>query len=174
MRRVGNKELPELSLLKQKRRSSRLLEKEDSFKDEIAGEDNEKISGSTEEMFLLITSENEVGFKWKEIQDEYHKLNPNLHIVYMRFQKKEGHIGIFHDTKKNLNFIKKFNLKEVDFTVKKCEGDDLINFWKDHGSHYENCVKRVKRQEKKKAKDELNEKRAKNFLKNEVQLGNLK
>lgn len=92
----------------------------------------------------------------------------------MRFNKTEGHIGVFHNPKTKLEFLAKFTHDGITYELKKCEGDNLINFWKDHGSHYENCVKRVKRAVKKKIMDKLREDRTKNFLSVEVQLGNQK
>jgi hypothetical protein len=170
VRRLENKELPELSLLNQKRKlessSNTTSHKENSTKD--------RNMGALEDVFLVINSDKEVEFKWKAIQDEYQKLNPELNIVYMRFNKTEGNIGIFHNTKNTLEFKKGLTFDGVVFTVKKCEGDDLITFWKDHGGHYENCVKRVKREQMKKTREKLRDDKTKNFLKNEVTVGTLK
>jgi len=92
----------------------------------------------------------------------------------MRFAKNEGHIGVLHNPKNKLEFTNKLSLDGFEFDLKKCEGDDLISFWKDHGSHYENCVKRVKRDQKKKVMEQKREDRTRNFLKTEIQLGNTK
>jgi hypothetical protein len=57
-------------------------------------------------------------------------------VVYLRFSKNSGHIGLNGCDK----WTESFQLNGCNFTVKKCEGDNLIDFWKDHGSHFEMCV----------------------------------
>ena len=171
IRRIGNKELPELKLLNQKRNIEKPLEKEKSF----GNNKDDKNSFTFEDVFLKITSDQEVKSRWKAIQMEYQRLNPLLNIVYMRFNKNEGHIGIIQNSGKVVEIFKnKFEFEGVNYELKKCEGDDLINFWKEHGGHYENCVKRTKRELMKKMKEKIREDRTKNILKKEVSLGKLK
>ena len=55
-------------------------------------------------------------------------------------------------------------IEGVKLNFKKCEGDNLINFWKDHGSHFEFCIGKNKQQKNKKQFD-------KNRLRNSVTLG---
>jgi len=57
----------------------------------------------------------------------------------------------------------------ITFTVKKCEGDELINFWKDHGSHFEMCIGRNKKFQERKLKK--GGKSNNNIIKNPVTLG---
>jgi hypothetical protein len=120
-------------------------------------------------VILEINSDKEVEFKWKPIQDEFKSLNPSLEIIYLRFNKDQGHIGIYRHSNKDVKFVDNFELNGVKFTITKCEGDNLIQFWKDHGTHFEYCVGRNKR-----VKDNKNKKgsRDKNTLKTPVKLGN--
>lgn len=66
-------------------------------------------------------------------------------MVYLRFNKTDGHIGIYRHSNNEVKFVENFDLNGIKFTIKKCEGDNLIEFWKDHGSHFEFCVGRNKR-----------------------------
>jgi hypothetical protein len=62
-------------------------------------------------------------------------------------------------------------LEDTEFNIEICENDDLINFWKEHGEHYKNCIK-VKKGSKngKKTKKVVN----KNYLDPPIELGNEK
>lgn len=144
IRRIDNKPLPELKLLNKKRKAenSQDLDKEDN--------NEEDIMDGTDSLFLVMKSEKDIDINWKIIQDEFKKINPNLFIVYMRFKEKLGHIGIFHNSKKELKFEDKLSVENNDFTIARCEGEELIQFYKEHGNHYEMCVKRIKREQKKK------------------------
>lgn len=123
-------------------------------------------------VILEIQSDKEIEFKWKEISDEFRSLNPSIDIVYLRFNKTDGHIGVYrHSSNTDVKFVESFELNGVKFTVKKCEGDNLIQFWKDHGSHFEFCVGRNKRVKENKNKRGGNV-REKNDLKKAVTLGN--
>ena len=92
-------------------------------------------------IILEIHSDKEIDFKWKDINEEFKRINPKLNIIYLRFNKDSGHIGINGNGK----WTEEFDLQNYHFTVKKCEGDNLIDFWKDHGSHFEMCVGKNKK-----------------------------
>lgn len=162
VRRVGNKSLPELKFLNKKTKRA-----EEDEEDKEADKEAEQ---SFDPVILLVTSDKEPEFKWKAIQDKFKELNPDLNVVYLRFNKDQGHIGIYKSPKTELDFVKTFEIDGVNFKVEKCEGDALIDFWKDHGSHFEMCVGRNKKQDKKGKKDK--KKVTDNtFLKNSVTLG---
>ena len=60
-----------------------------------------------------------------------------------------------------IKFKDKFVFDNVEFNVKKCEGEDLINFYKDHGEHYKMCVEKNKKGKKKDKKNKNKNKKAK-------------
>ena len=143
VRRAGNKPLPELKMLNKKVKRN---EEEDEEKEDEEGDREEE--QSFDPVILEIKSDKEPDFKWKDIQDKFKELNPNLRVVYLRFKEGQGHIGVFN-SHPELTFSENFEIDGVHFTVNKCEGDNLIDFWKDHGSHFEMCIGRNKRFEKK-------------------------
>jgi hypothetical protein len=120
-------------------------------------------------IILEIRSDKEIEFRWKEIQDEYKRLNTELNVVYLRFNKDNGHIGLFKNRDEELTFIKEFILNNTNFTVKKCEGDNLIDFWKIHGGHFELCIGKGKGDDRKKGRGKKG-KRDPNYLKSPVTL----
>jgi hypothetical protein len=162
VRRKGNKSLPELKLLKkkQKRRDSE-DEKDNEPEEEKA--DN----ASFDPIILEIKSNKDTEIRWKNIQDEFALLNSHLTVSYMRFKTHSGHIGVFNKSVQEFKFNDKFTIEGVEFTVTRAEGDNLIHFWRDHGSHFEMCIGRTKKMGKgDKGRKDIN------FLKNSVTLGN--
>ena len=158
VRRADSKPLPELKFLSKKTKRKE--------------EDGEKEEENFDPVILEISGDKEPDFKWKSIQDKYRELNPNLKIAYLRFNNLKGHIGAFN-TQPELHFVENFEIEGVKFSVKRCEGDELINFWKEHGSHFEMCIGRNKRSDRKGGRnDRGKEKRDINYLKNAVTLGN--
>jgi hypothetical protein len=121
---------------------------------------------------LEISSDKEVEFKWKDIQDEFKLLNPKLNIVYLRFNKDNGHIGLFKNPDEELTYTKEFSLNGINFTVGKCEGDNLIDFWKIHGGHFEMCIGRSKGDDRRRGdkRGKKGNKRDPNYLKAPVVL----
>jgi len=168
VRRRNNAELPELLLLAKKRKNEKPkkdIKKEENKKDEEKGDKSDKI-------ILKITCKKKTDLLWKKIFDEYKKLNPDLNIEYGRFKETEGHIGILlkKDQKiEDVKYVDKFKVDSTEFKIEKCEGDDLINFWKDHGSHYEYCVSL--REKHNKAKEINKAKKNKKYLNKPVVLG---
>ena len=166
VRRINNKELPELILLNKKRKKE---EKEDE-NEEKEEEENESIDPT----ILKITSNEETKIKWKDILSEFKKENPNLNVPYGRFKSKEGHFAILIKPDEELKFKDSLKINEEVFKVEKCEGEDLIEFWKNHGDHYEQCVKSNDKKSKKKNKKDKKGKKGKSnktFLENTVNLG---
>ena len=173
VRRKDNKPLPELVLLTQKRAKPEKEEKE---------EEKER-----EPVILMFDSEDECQSNWRDIINAFKKENPDLDVIYSRFKETLGHIVISPHTDDEIKFKEKFSYDDTEFKVKKCEGDDLINFYKDHGKHYEDCVAMHKRRNKKGKKESKNKSKnkkekkeekkdpsEKNMLKGEVILGDEK
>ena len=176
VRRKDNKPLPELVLLSKKRKND--------------DEDDEK--EQKEPIILMFTCEESNKSNWKDICQAFKNENSDLNIIYSRFKDNLGHIAIIPDDE-DIKFKDKFTYDEVEFTVKKCENEDLINFFKEHGDHYKMCVQMHERRNKKgkkggkggkggKGKDNKNKKKKNDnmqnkedtILKKEVTLGDLK
>lgn len=168
VRRKDNKELPELKLLNKKRNFDYEITKEGESgikyiePEKPKSRDDKKI----DPLVLSVESTELLENRWKSIQDEFRSLNPHLEVVYARFKQKEGHFIILKRGVTDPRFTDAFDFEGISFTVKKCEGEDLINFWKDHGSHYEMCVNKNKRLQNKEEK-----KKSSTLLKEPLQLG---
>lgn len=156
LRRAGNKPLPQLKLLNTKRKASEEKEQKDESEDE----------SEMDNVILKICSLGKTDVKWKAISDEFKIKNPGLKVNYIRFKDGVGHIGIRSKRNQTLNFTDRITVEDQDLTIEKCEGDDLIDFWKEHGKHFEMCVtennrkkgnKKKKDQKKNKIVDRLNE-----------------
>ena len=177
VRRKDNKPLPELILLSKKRKN----------------EDEEDEKEQREPIILMFTCEEENKSNWKDICQAFKNENSDLNIIYSRFKDNLGHIAVRPEGDDDVKFKDKFTYDNVEFTVKKCEDEDLINFFKEHGDHYKMCVEMHERRNKKgkkgakggkggKGKDNKNKKKKNDnvqnkedtILKNEVTLGDLK
>ena len=174
VRRKNNLKLPELLLLQKKRKKEDKKEDkmEDKKEDKKEKDEKEKKEDIKKDKIILkITCKDKSSSSWKQIFEEFKNSNPELEVDYGRFKETEGHIGILLKENQNLENIKykdKFKVEEIEFTVEKCEGEDLIKFWKEHGSHYEYCIRQKEKYNKsKKAKDEKHKK----YLINPITLG---
>jgi hypothetical protein len=151
-RRKNNSPIPTLKLLNKKRKA-------EENKDDIP-------EGVDPFIIEISTSASEIPFKWQKIQEEFKSANSNVNVVYIRFKENSGHIGVYKKSaEEEIKFTEDLEIEGINFTFKKCEGDNLINFWKEHGSHFEFCLGKNKQQKPKKQFD-------KNRLKTPVTLGN--
>ena len=153
VRRKNNLKLPELTLLNQKRKKENKIEdKNENETKKKKKEEEPKIFDKRNKTILQITSEEDTSaILWKDIFAEFKKLNPDLNVDYGRFKDNKGHIGIILKEGQNLNNInlsKKFEIEGKKFKVKICVGEDLDNFWKEHGSHYEYCINQREKHKK--------------------------
>ena len=149
VRRKDNKPLPELVLIAQKRAKPE--------KDEEKEEEKER-----EPVILMFESKEETESNWRDICNAFKKENPDLDVIYSRFKDKLGHIVVSPHSDDEIKFKENFSYDDVEFKVKKCEGEDMINFYKDHGKHYEDCVAMHKRRNKKGKKESKNKSKNKN------------
>ena len=147
IRRTNNKPLPELKLLQTKRNKEEKVKKEaDSDKEFDDEQDN---------VILKVVSVNgDTDIKWQKIHDTFKLENKNLNVIYMRFSKNEGQIGVTKHSNSEIEFKEDLKVDNIDFKVSKCNGEDLINFWKDHGSHFEHCIGKSKRDKNKKGRNQ--------------------
>ena len=142
VRRKDNKALPELVLLSKKRK------KEEEEKEE------------KEPVVLIFTCTEPNNSKWKDVCKVFEEENKELNIIYKRFKDTTGHFVISPNEgdEEEIKFKDTFTCDDIEYKVRKCEGEDLINFFKDHGEHYQMCVKKKKN---KKNKGKKNNKKAK-------------
>ena len=129
-----------------------------------------------EPIVLIFKSEKECNSNWKEVCGAFKKENPDLNIIYSRFKTNLGHIVVIPESDEDIKFKDEFTYEDTEFTVEICEGEDLINFYKEHGQHYEDCVamknkrnKKGKKESKNKNKNKKKEKKEKeeNKVRNE-------
>ena len=131
IRRVNNKPLPSLDLLKKKRKK-------------------ETEPKSVDPIILTVKAEKDSESTWKEIQDKYKKINPTLTVLYTRFQKDLGYFAVVptNSNKGNeedeIDFVKEFDLNDIKFQVSITKGDELEQFYKEYGTHLEMCVNKDK------------------------------
>ena len=137
-RRIGNKEMPELKMLAKK------TNREEGGDEKGNNEEREK-EKSFDPIILSVKADKTVDFNWKKIQDEFKSLNPGVNIVYLRFSGDSGHIGIYKYSNQEIKYTEKLEIEGVNFTIEKCAGEELINFWKDHGGHFEMCISKNKK-----------------------------
>ncbi len=138
VRRKDNKPLPELKLLAKKRKKEEKKEEE------------------KEPIVLMFTCKESNESNWKDICKAFEKENDELKVVYGRFKDTIGHFVINPEKDEEIKFKDKFVFDNVEYNIKKCEGEDLINFYKDHGEHYKMCVKDKNKKGKKKDKKNKN------------------
>ena len=177
VRRKDNLKLPELTLLNQKRKKeekNKEEKKEEEKKDSPKKPKKEeaiKEFTKDDKTILKITSGEISSVYWKTIFAEFKKLNPNLNVDYGRFKDNQGHIGIILKEGQNLdniNLTKNFEIEGKKFNVEKCEGESLDNFWKEHGSHYEYCIRQREKHNKTKEWKNLKKKK---YLDEKITLG---
>jgi hypothetical protein len=161
LRRAGNKPLPQLKLLNTKRKASADKEENDVSDDET----------EMDNVILKICSLGKTEIKWKAISDEFKTKNPGLNVIYMRFKDGVGHIGLRSKRNQSLSFTDKINVDDQDLTIEKCDGDDLIDFWKEHGKHFDMCVSENNRKKGNKKKNDPKKKKVIDRLNEPVDLG---
>jgi hypothetical protein len=161
LRRVGNKKLPELKLLQNKRKAS------DADKDEKEEADDDN---NMDNVILKVSVAGNTEVKWKTILEEFKNNNKGLNVIYIRFKESAGHIGVQAKRNQSITFTDKLKIDKDEFTIERCEGDDLINFWKEHGKHFQMCTEENNRKKGiKKRKDK--KKQPSDRLKEPITLG---
>ena len=158
VRRKGNKQLPELNNknMEMDESSNILRKEEDENINRDMEQEQEQGLGMTQEevviddkiekipLILRIKFNEKSPVSWRSI-DEFKKLNPGLNIEYSRLKDIDGYIVINLQKEQkydDVKFISKFSIENLDFSVERCEGDELGKFWKDVGPHYEYYMKR--------------------------------
>lgn len=96
---------------------------------------------------------------WKELRDAYRAKFSEQELWYVRLHDTDGHIGIpsnapaeVVDTLLNEGL----DVAGIMAHFVKIEGDELLQFWKDHGSHYDMCNQQGRnRKDKRPTKSQL-------------------
>ena len=132
-----DKNIPKLQTLLNKKR------------DKIVDEDTSDKKDKEEIVIYTIKSNKCTEIKWKLILDAIMLHNPGLQIPYLRFSMDNGNLGIYSSQTSKLIKTNDINVEDIIISINKAEGDDLLNFWKCHGSHLEFCLKRCNRELKK-------------------------
>ena len=146
VRRKDNKPLPELILLTKKRKK----------------DDEEDEKEPKEPVILMFTCKEPNQSNWKDVCQAFKTENPELNVIYSRFKNDLGHIAAIPNDDGDLKFKDTFKYDDVEYTVKKCEDEDLINFYKEHGDHYKMCKEMNERKNKKGKKKEKSKGKNKN------------
>ena len=124
IRRKNNKKIPKIN-------EKKLLEKKRKRDKEKKREKQEK----KHPIILTITSKKPTKINSEQIQNVYKSLNPKLIIIQTEFNNSIGYIAVKRkEETSKFNFVKIFDIDNIVFNVKLCEGKELNNFW-DRNSH---------------------------------------
>ena len=141
VRRVGNRALPTL----------------DSAKKTTGAAPTAKVVVSP--LILKVTLPEESKHTWKEIRDTFRSKFSEQELWYVRLHETEGHVGIPSNIPAEVLetlLTEGLDLAGQTATFQRIEGDELLQFWKDHGSHYDMCNQQAKgRKDKKPSKSQL-------------------
>ena len=117
VRRTNNKQLPVLKSKKAKK--SQAIE--------------------PQSIILSVTTSEENKINWKELRDSFRAKYINTNLVYSRFHGNEGHIGVTSDADVQSIVKGGLEINNHKATIKLLEGDELLEFWKANGSHFDMC-----------------------------------
>lgn len=94
---------------------------------------------------LEVTIPEESKTTWKDLRDAFRSKYINSNVVYVRFHGNEGHVGVSSDV--DIESIIKGGLEVngIKAIIKKLEGDQLLEFWKANGSHFDMCSQSMKK-----------------------------
>ena len=123
IRRAKNKSLPLLQVKKSKK--------------------NQAIEPQVKILSVTVPEENKVN--WKELRDSFRSKYIDTNVVYVRFHGNEGHVGVTAES--NIESIVKggLDINSTKAVIKALEGDELLEFWKANGSHFDMCSQSNKR-----------------------------
>ena len=124
IRRKNNKKIPEIN-------ENKILEKKRKREKEKKREKQEK----RHPIILTITSNKKTEITPEKIEKVYKSLNPELLLIQTEFNNDIGYLAVKKkETASKFNFVKIFEIDDIVFKVKFCEGKELMNYW-DNNSH---------------------------------------
>lgn len=81
-------------------------------------------------IILTINSNKNIEISQEKIKNVYKYLNPKLEIINFEFKDNEGYIAIKKkEATSKFDYARIFEIDDVIFNVKLCEGKELINYW---------------------------------------------
>jgi hypothetical protein len=91
---------------------------------------------------LKITGPVEAKNSWREIEAAYKAQFPSRKVLYSRFEKGEGHIGVgtHKQEEAKLKEETKMKLGTEEFVIREPTAAEMEKFWADHGSHFNLCT----------------------------------
>jgi hypothetical protein len=93
---------------------------------------------------LQISGENKET-KWRELQSQFES-SYSLRAFYFRFHQGSGHIVVersLADAKLSELESNGVKLGEDSYKVNVCTGEELKQFWAQHGDHYNTCLRNL-------------------------------
>lgn len=160
IRRIGNKPLPQLKLRDKKQKEK---EGEEEGKTENTGICERDFKNPKIIEFTTATVSEEKP-SWRDLEKDLQVEYPTLKLLYSRMEDGKGQLALSSQKTDEEAFKK---LIESTFTSKGFEykfdipsEDNLKEFWKDHGSHYEMVSRQKIKKLKKRKPDQRNEDRA--------------
>ena len=133
-----------------------------------------------EPIIVSLSSNKDEPVKWKNLHNKLKEILPSYEVIYTRFGFQKGHSAIFKKddidyTDINLTDFKDkkdFTLDNIDFSLILADNKEIIEFWKNHGSHYELCINNKLNDDNKIISNKkYKKKQDKNILKKPVTLG---
>ena len=119
IRRKNNNKIPEIN-------EDKILEKKRKREKEKKREKQEK----KHPIILNINSNKNIEISQEKIKNVYKYLNPKLEIINFEFKDNEGYIAIKKkEATTKFDYARIFEIDDVIFNVKLCEGKELINYW---------------------------------------------
>lgn len=94
---------------------------------------------------LGVTVSEEAKISWKDLRDSFRSKYIDVNVVYVRFHGNEGHVGVSSDTDVQAIISGGLDVNSHKATIKVLGGDELLEFWKANGSHFDLCSNTNKR-----------------------------
>jgi hypothetical protein len=88
---------------------------------------------------LLVTFENDAKLTWKDLRDSFRSKFIEANVVYVRFHGNHGHVGVSADTQVDPIIAAGVEVNGQKGIISKLSGDQLLEFWKANGSHFDMC-----------------------------------
>lgn len=153
IRRIGNSKLPELKVMKTRKRDQKEQEKKE---EDAKGELNERHFKNPKILAFSIEAKEKAN--WRDLEKDFALLYPSLRILYSRADEEQtGHLAVCNLglNQDDLDKLYKTGIESLgkQFTFKECDKEELNKFWADHGTHYQMCAGQKLRRLKKLLRD---------------------
>lgn len=88
---------------------------------------------------LLVKFPEESKLTWKDLRDAFRSKYIDTNVVYTRLQGCSGHVGVTSDTTLDPILAGGIDVNNQKGTISKLGGDELLEFWKANGGHFDMC-----------------------------------